>query len=256
MTMTLPPPGTLQGDVNNQLRQCYTYLFLLHQRLNTALGSLDKQVTGLKEGISAGKPGGTLPDAAAFAGLKALIVQNATYVKKEMDRISTELKGSYVAVSDFGTYVKELNARLEADPEALTQYYSFLSRLEADIGAVDAEFQSYLIRTEGYIRTGVVDYEGEIPVYGVAVGQGLITTEIDGQTVVSSTHFRSTFTARRLSFWQGDTEVAYLSDNRLYITNITVLGSFSLGGNWAVTHNGGFTIRWVGGDVPPQTTQD
>ena len=179
--------------------------------------------------------------------LRALIVQNASYIRREMDKLRTELAGSYVAVSDFGQYLQELNAAIEADPAAVTQYYSFLSLLQADLSAVEASFQTYRVETEGYIRTGIVGYEGQVPLYGVAVGQGLTVTQVDGQSIITSTQFRSTFTARELSFWQGEVEVAYLSDNRLYISGITVLGAMDLGQKWAISHENGLQIKWIGG---------
>ena len=42
-------------------------------------------------------------------------------------------------------------------------------------------------------------------------------TDVDGETVVDQNNFRATFTAQRLSFWQDANEVAYVSNNRLYI---------------------------------------
>ncbi len=242
MAMTFSPPAQPMGTPEQQLRQVYSYLFSLHQQLNAAMDATDTAVTAA---TTAAQTARTAPKEETQS-LKALIVSNARLVQQEMERVEAQLKSSFVAVSDFGTYLRELNASLEADAEALTQYYSFLSSLEADIKAVDSSFQSYLVRTEGYIRTGIVDYDGEIPIYGVAVGQGLSTLEQDGETVITSGHFRSTFTSRRLSFWQGETEVAYLSDNRLYITNITVLGALHLGQCWTVGHNGGFTVKWIG----------
>ena len=98
-----------------------------------------------------------------------------------------------------------------------------------------------------YIRTGIVYYDGAVPVYGVAVGQDLTCREIDGQRVVEQSNFRAVFTASRLSFWQDATEVAYVSNNRLYITNITVLGAIAVG-QWSVeAAEGGLAFRWIGG---------
>ena len=151
-----------------------------------------------------------------------------------------------MAVSDFGTYVERLSAYLEANPEALTQYYSFCSDLQANMEAVSAAFGQYRTETEGYIRTGIVGYDGAVPVYGVAVGQGLTVTDVDGETVVDQNNFRATFTAQRLSFWQDANEVAYVSNNRLYITNITVLEGVTLG-QWQITTASGLAFRWIGG---------
>ena len=150
------------------------------------------------------------------------------------------------ATSQFGTYVQRLSAYLEANPEALTQYYGFCSDLAANVAAVDAAFSSYRLDTEGYIRTGIVYYDGPAPVYGVAVGQNLTTTEIDGRQVVEQNNFRAVFTAQKLSFWQDSTEIAYVSNNRLYITSITVLDSISIG-SWRMESGSGLTFKWIGG---------
>ena len=61
--------------------------------------------------------------------------------------------------SEFGTYVERLNAYLEANPEALTQYYSFFADLQASTETVSAAFEQYRVETEGYIRTGIVCYD-------------------------------------------------------------------------------------------------
>ena len=163
-----------------------------------------------------------------------------------MDQLSAKLTGEYVAASEFGTYVERLNAYLEANPEALTQYYSFFADLQASTETVSAAFEQYRLETEGYIRTGIVCYDGAVPQYGVAVGQNLICREVDGETVVEQNDFRATFTASKLSFWQDASEVAYVSNNRLYITNITVLEGMSIG-EWEISSENGLVIRWMGG---------
>lgn len=175
-----------------------------------------------------------------------MIVKTADTVQRRMDQLSAKLTGEYVAASEFGTYVERLNAYLEANPEALTQYYSFFADLQASTETVSAAFEQYRLETEGYIRTGIVCYDGAVPQYGVAVGQNLICREVDGETVVEQNNFRATFTASKLSFWQDASEVAYVSNNRLYITNITVLEGMSIG-EWEISSENGLVIRWMGG---------
>ena len=182
-----------------------------------------------------------------YQKLRSMIVKTADQVKRSTEELTARLQEEYVAVSDFGSYVASLSAYLEANPEAVTQYYSFFSDLKADVEAVDAAFRHYKVDTEGYIRTGIVSYDGAVPVYGVAVGQDLVCREVDGQQVVEQNNFRAVFTATRLSFWQDATEVAYVSNNRLYITNITVLGGIAIG-DWSVeAAESGLLFRWIGG---------
>ena len=237
-------PPSPRGSVQEQLVRQYSYLFQMAQQLNVALGQLES-------GGTAAPSGGTAAPAAEreqqYQTLKSMIVKTADTVQRRMDQLSAKLTGEYVAASEFGTYVERLNAYLEANPEALTQYYSFFADLQASTETVSAAFEQYRLETEGYIRTGIVYYDGAVPVYGVAVGQDLTCREIDGQRVVEQSNFRAVFTASRLSFWQDATEVAYVSNNRLYITNITVLGAIAVG-QWSVeAAEGGLAFRWIGG---------
>lgn len=129
-----------------------------------------------------------------------------------------------------------------ADP--VLQLFCRLTGQHGD--GVPAAFEQYRVETEGYIRTGIVCYDGAVPQYGVAVGQNLTCREVDGETVVEQNDFRATFTASKLSFWQDASEVAYVSNNRLYITNITVLEGMSIG-EWEISSENGLVIRWMGG---------
>ena len=225
-------PPSPRGSVQEQLVRQYSYLFQMAQQLNVALGQLES-------GGTAAPSGGTAAPAAEreqqYQTLKSMIVKTADTVQRRMDQLSAKLTGEYVAASEFGTYVERLNAYLEANPEAL-----------ASTETVSAAFEQYRLETEGYIRTGIVCYDGAVPQYGVAVGQNLICREVDGETVVEQNDFRATFTASKLSFWQDASEVAYVSNNRLYITNITVLEGMSIG-EWEISSENGLVIRWMGG---------
>lgn len=236
-------PPSPRGSVQEQLVRQYSYLFQMAQQLNVALGQLES-------GGTSAPSGGTAAPAAEreqqYQTLKSMIVKTADTVQRRMDQLSAKLTGEYVAASEFGTYVERLNAYLEANPEALTQYYSFFADLQASTETVSAAFEQYRLETEGYIRTGIVCYDGAVPQYGVAVGQNLICREVDGETVVEQNDFRATFTASKLSFWQDASEVAYVSNNRLYITNITVLEGMSIG-EWEISSENGLVIRWMGG---------
>ena len=249
-------PPYPSGSVQQQLTQQYSYLFQMAQQLNMALSALEGggvSVAGSgsaqqrKSGGAASAAGkAALENAEQFQNLRAMIVKTAKQVSRNMEQLETRLSEEYVASSQFGTYVQRLSAYLEANPEALTQYYSFCSDLAANVAAVDAAFSSYRLDTEGYIRTGIVYYDGPAPVYDVAVGQNLTTTEIDGRQVVEQNNFRAVFTAQKLSFWQDSTEIAYVSNNRLYITNITVLDSISIG-HWRMDSCNGLAFKWIGG---------
>lgn len=247
MSTFLMPPRP-EGSAAEQLARQYVYLFQMAQQLNLALDSLGGSGTAERETVrTAGeKTVSAAEEKQQYQNLKSLIVRTAGEIRQEMDRLSAQLAGEYVATSEFGTYLERLNSTIEADPAAITQYYSFFSDLQSNVEAVSAAFDSYRVETGGYIRTGIVYYDGAVPVYGVAVGQDLTVTEVDGQQVVEQNNFRATYTASKLSFWQDATEVAYVSNNRLYISNITVLSGVTLG-KWDISTAGGLVFKWIGG---------
>ena len=236
------PPSSIE-------KKTYEYLFGMAQQLNIALNALDESnlspsvASALASGSKASSEVASLPS--QYNTLRSMIIKTANTIRSEMDKLSVSLEGTYVAQSDFGSYVQELSSYIEANPEALTQYYKFASDLQANLDEVDVAFETYRTSTEGYIRTGIVYYEDEIPVYGVAVGQNLTSTTIDGEEVIDRRDFRATFTAKKLSFWQDETEVAYVSNNKLNIMEVDILNAMRIG-NWDVSTSNGLAIKWVG----------
>lgn len=246
-TLSMPPYPT--GSAQQMAARQYSYLFQMAQQLNLALESLEaRDAHGTEGGVQdAPSSGGMKQLQQQVENLRSLVVKTAAETKKTTEALTAQLREEYVAQSEFGSYVQKLSAYLEAHPDALTQYYGFWSDLQGNMEAVDAAFAHYKADTQGYIRTGIVAYSPDgLPVYGVAVGQNLTTREVDGETVVEQNNFRAVFTSRRLSFYQDDTEVAYLSDNRLTITDITVAAALSIG-PWRMEHHDGLSFQWMGG---------
>lgn len=245
--LTLPPKN-IDPALYDYLYQMVEMLNLQEQA-NTADNTVATGASVPREGEESRE---TARLDAQYDALKSLVIKTAQTTVKELEQLSARLTGSYVAISDFGKYMEQLNAYIEANPDSITQYYSFYSELKNNIGEAQAAFDRYTNETEGYIKTGIVYYdEGGMPVLGVAVGQNLTAREVtlpDGttQTEIDQTAFRATFTAKKLSFWQDDLEVAYVSNNRLYITGITVLDKMTLG-EWEVSTSNGMAFKWIGG---------
>ena len=100
--MPAAPAGTLAQQVHQQ----YTYLFRLAQALNRAMEQVEG--TAGAQAVQAQRAKDSSREAREerarqAATLKSLIIKSADVVRQEMDRLATELKGSYVAQSDFGT---------------------------------------------------------------------------------------------------------------------------------------------------------
>ena len=152
-------PAAPAGTLAQQVQQQYTYLFRLAQALNRAMEQVEG--TAGAQAVQAQRAKDSSREAREerarqAATLKSLIIKSADVVRQEMDRLATELKGSYVAQSDFGTYLEEISQKIEADPSQLSQYFKFASDIRANVDRVEVDFASDPTDVEGDIRQGNV----------------------------------------------------------------------------------------------------
>lgn len=220
-----------------------------------------------------------------FDALKDLIIKSSDIVNAYYDVISKKLVGVYVAQSDFGRYqeetsntIKESSTRidqlyvnnqvitgkfntidrlvtttqsltetignLETDKSALSEKVDAISSAADGMADTIEQLQTMMVQTNAYVRTGLL-YEDDngIPVYGLEIGQ---TNDVNGENVFSKF---ARFSADRLSFYdRNDTEVAYISDYKLYITNAEITGALSLAGKFKVFYDHGLAFQWIGGN--------
>lgn len=267
-----PPPKGIDPKVYNYLYQLAELLSVQAQQ--GAAGAADMQQTAAAApGQQTTQQGGGELDETTYAALKSLIIKTADEttatqvnpLQQELTKQAKDLADSinglantvnsisseYVAASEFGTYIEKINAEIVANPESVTQYYSFVGTLKNQIVGLNEALQTYETATDGYICSGIVGYEkdGITPKYGVAVGQGLkvTTVNIDGQEVkkIAEENFRGIFTAQRLSFYVGKDEVAYVANNELSIPGIAKLGGITVGG-WTISTENGLSFKWGG----------
>lgn len=219
-----------------------------------------------------------------FDALKDLIIKSSDIVNAYYDVISKKLVGVYVAQSDFGRYqeetsntIKESSTRidqlyvnnqvitgkfntidrlvtttqsltetignLETDKSALSEKVDAISSAADGMAETVERLQMMMVQTNAYVRTGLL-YEDDngIPVYGLEIGQ---TNDVNGENVFSKF---ARFSADRLSFYdRNDSEVAYISDYKLYITNAEITGALSLAGKFKVFYDHGLAFQWIGG---------
>ena len=148
--------------------------------------------------------------------------------------------------SDLATSInnakEELNGSIDGAKEELDKSIKDTEKkLQDKIDSVTA----ILIDVQAYIKSGLLYYEDGtgIPIYGVEVGQ---TNVVNGQEIFNQ---YARFTADRLSFFdQNGVEVAYISDRKLFISNVEITVSFKLGGFMdTVMANKSVVTKWVGG---------
>lgn len=177
--------------------------------------------------------------------LKELIIKTADLVTSETQRIEATLKENYVAQSEFGEYTKNANMSIAANADGIVNAFKNIETVNEKFGSTDLVNGNYKVDTEQYIKLGLLYYDDTVPRYGVAVGENLTTVVIDGKEVINRQNLLATFTSNRLSFWQGNVEIAYLSNNKLYIRNVEILGNLAIE-DWIIDTSDGFAIKYRG----------
>lgn len=254
MGIKVETPPALRGQPENQIKEISSYLYRLSEMLNIALNNLNQnnfssavEISGSKS--SQGQGGETV---VSYNELRGLISNTAQIVNVEIDKLHTELKKQYVAVSDdWGRYQENISSVVEATAESVVQSYNYDSQIHT-LQEEAAGFSAYKISTEGYIRRGFIDYDEEgIPILGIAIGQGLTSTSvtIGGEEFqqIDTTASCAFYTATKVSFRINGQEVAYVSNRKLYIGDVEITGSVVLGGKWMISTTNGLAIKWIGG---------
>ncbi len=270
MVKLTPPPANVQD------RAVYDYLYQLQEYLSVALhGGGDAGSVAVQQATQAATKQASAEIFQQVQYLKALIIKTADTVESHtavdlsglramIEQLGDVIEGDgglrvqllaiqndYVAQSIFGSFQESITQQLNATASSLTQYVTYNSELLANMQAVDADFEAWRIASEGYIRSGIVDFrEDTTPIIGIAIGQNL-TTEmrtVNGAEyeIIAQAGFRAIYAADELSFWQDDVKVAYMSNNQLYITDVTALATLRVG-KWKIEDGAsGLVFRWEG----------
>ena len=169
--------------------------------------------------------------------IRDAVTEGTQGVYADMERQQSTFDGLYYAKSDFGEFLEDYNQVLSIDPTKVEQAYKDTQFLNTETERI----REAIISTNANIKTGILYYDDDgVPIYGVEVGQ---TTEVNGEELFNKF---ARFTSSRLSFYDANgSEVAYISDYKLYITNAQILGNLYLGGYILDTTNG-IAFIWNG----------
>lgn len=182
--------------------------------------------------------------------LKSLIIKTADSIRAEADEAITDLRSEYVAESEFGTYRETIENRLVESAGGLQLS---ISRLENALSgkADQTDFDSYKSELAGYIHIGLINLPNGVQKLGLAIGTDIreeITTDAEGNEVVvlRDVPQAAAFTSERLSFFLNNSEVAYISNGMLYITDARVTKNLRLGDVTMTNRPGGIVdLRYV-----------
>jgi hypothetical protein len=246
------PPGGIEA-------RTYSYLFQTAQALNLALSRLDEsnfsEDSTARQILAGGQTAEQKKETEQGLGrLRTLIIKTADAVRAEQAALELRLQSTYVALSDFGDYQEEIDTRLTATAARIEQALSYYAELSDSLHGVSEDFDAYRVDVQGYIRQGVIGYDGAVPIIGIAMGRDLRVTgakeTVDGTEyeVIDTSSNMSIWTPDKLSFYINGAEAAYFSNGALYVGTVIVKEKLVLGQDkWQITHDDGFTVRWIGG---------
>lgn len=242
MSIDIRLPNITGRTDSEQLAQIRSYLYQFAGQLQWALNTIESGNTGSNGTIlqQIGSASEKKDDPVSnFNQLKGLIIKSADIINAYYEKINEMLKlsGHYVAQSEFGTFSQQTSATVNANS---TNIETLFSNIQKITDTIDGLYGS-TIGTEAYLKSGLLYYDDNgVPVYGLEIGQ---TNTVDD---VKTFNKFARFTADRLSFYDAnDTEVAYVSDYKLVITNAEIKGTLKIGGFILDTSNG-LALRWEG----------
>lgn len=226
-----------------QLSQIKSYLYQLTGQLQWALSNLESTTQSVM--VNTQKTGSNslekVDAEATFNSVKALIIKSAEIVEAYYEEMSKSFSGEYVAQSDFGTYKETTNQTIKETSTGIEQLLTNVQKLESDVASLDLE-----IISDAYIKTGFL---GNDEVTGAAI-YGLEIRQKDSFSDGREYGRLARFTSDRLSFFdQYDQEAAYISNYELYIYNVRILKTYSIGGFIdTVDSSKDVVTKWVGGE--------
>ena len=235
MSVELRFPNITATNTEGQVAQMQSYMHQLVQQLNWALSTIDSASNGDTSNLVINSPKTDVsPEEAenTFNSIKALIIKSADIVKAYEDTLKETFNGSYVAQSDFGTYLQNTQLTVETDSKTISEYFKNVQEITGDLEAELKEQNAYIKR--GWLDT---DAEGN-DIIGIEIGE---TTD-DGAFVKCAR-----FTKGKLEFFDeiGIVPVAYIGTGCLYIRGRAVFfGDVQLGKYLADTSDG-LAFTWI-----------
>ena len=240
MSFDIRLPNLTATNPEAKFQQMQSYMYQLVQELNWALNTIETGSSSSQSVANTSNKSVTTENGkdaqASFNDIKALIIKSADIVSAYYEEMKERFDGQYVAESDFGTYVETTSAEINKTSTGVSELYTNLQQIITDIDNLEHR----LIDVNAYINSGLLyTDDAGVPIYGLEVGQRNV---IDGVEVFNK---YARFISNRLSFYdENDTEVAYVSDYKLYITNAEITGSLKLG-RYVIDTSDGLTIKWV-----------
>lgn len=213
-SLNLAYPKRMGGTAQDQIRALYRSQCEIIDWLNLSDWSAEAVLQEIAQGIDedAALRTSKKKKLTGFESLKQLIIKTADFSMENSETFSKTLKGGFVAKSTFGEYQKQTSLTLTANSEGITQLF----------GYTDGINNQYTGKSQQYVKTGLLYYDGVTPRYGVGVGN-ISTTVQDGNKVIDTSAGEVvTVTPGEIRFWQQGTPVAWMTDKVLHFPSGTL----------------------------------
>ena len=161
-----------------------------------------------------------------MGGVKNQIIETAQEIRELSDRIELKLQSDYVAKGELGEYTEQAIQNITVDGKGITQLFEEVTSLAervdgAEDGISDNADASEVLSAElkrlgAYVRTGKL----EDGIYGIEIGSFSSGGEAPYKVRLSD---------NRLSFFVGNAEAAYFSDDSMYIDRASVPSVLTVG---------------------------
>lgn len=242
MSFDIKLPNISATTDRGQIEQIRGYLYQLVEQLKWALNSIESGGTNVLQpgSKSTAKEVPEKEAQATFNSIKSLIIRSADIIEAYYEEIKERFEGEYVAKSSYGTYTENTERLITENSKVSEDLYKSVQKIVSDI----ENLEHSIVEVNARIRSGLLYYDEKgVPIYGLEVGQKNI---IDGVEVFNKF---ARFTSDRLSFYdKNDTEVAYISDYKLYITNAQITGTLIIG-RYELDTSNGLAFKWIEGGM-------
>lgn len=207
-------PNIGNGTAEEQLAQIRSYIYRNNEQLNATLANLsvDKMWEQTASALSASN--GDIVEVnkdlmSRYATIRDLVIKTADVVIQSDEKFTSQMNGNYVAISDFGKYLRDTTLDISGSSVGIEYLYNYASQLETDL-------DNYKVNQTSYIKQGLLDESGASPIYGVEVGLLSDSFEYNGKVIDTRSNLKTRITPTEMSWWAENKKLFYLDKDSVY----------------------------------------
>lgn len=149
----------------------------------------------------------------AVSDLENYKMQNNAEISLQATAIISQVENLFTKKTELEDFSEVVSSQITQTSQNITEIFSEkLSKADADILDLENNISELVYSLDAYIKRG----ELESGIYGIEIGR-------------NDSSIKARFTNDKLSFLQGETEVAYISKNNLYISRAEITDYFKIG---------------------------